>query len=276
MSHFSLSSTPYVASLRIFEPLSAFPAADRLRWQDLDPNEDTRAAEHALALRRLIAPEPPALRPDGVHILEHDGQRFISPWSTAPRCWSALEDFKESLPSSVTPFFISAALEEVITSGMESVEDRVPHILTETWMVPPRWLALYEPGDRTRGYLDGIAYSRALAPLARAIERSRSSYEIVLQSFGDGVVAQEIEVLIEWMELFHPQSLIELDYGGLAGYLDSTLKSEGLSGIEDDGSIEDVIFSLAGLASGDGAIAGEGYERLVRRWRPVQALESAM
>ena len=25
----------------------------------------------------------------------------------------------------------------------------------------------------------------------------------------------------------------------------------------------------------DGAIAGEGYERLVRRWRPVQALESA-
>ena len=276
MSHFALSSTPYVASLRIFEPLSAFPAADRLRWQELDPNEDTRAAEHALALRRLIAPESPALRPDGVHILEHDGERFIAPWSTAPRCWSALEDFKESLPTSAIPLFIPPALEEVITSGMESVEDRVPHILTETWMVPPRWLALFEPGDRVRGYSDGVAYSRALAPLARALERSRNSYEIVLQSFGDGVVAQEIEVLIEWMELFHPQSLIELDYGGLARYLDSTLKSEGLSGIEDDGSIEDVIFSLAGLASGDGAIAGEGYERLVRRWRPVQALESAM
>jgi hypothetical protein len=48
-----------------------------------------------------------------------------------------------------------------------------------------------------------------------------------------------------------------------------------MRGIEDDGSIEDVIFSLAGLAAGDGAIAGEGYERLVQRWRPVQALESA-
>jgi hypothetical protein len=89
----------------------------------------------------------------------------------------------------------------------------------------------------------------------------------VLQSFGEGVVAQEIEVLIEWLQLFHPLSYVELDYGGLAGYLDTTLKAEGLRGIEDDGSIEDVIFSLAGLAAGDGAIAGEGYERLVRRWR---------
>ena len=98
----------------------------------------------------------------------------------------------------------------------------------------------------------------------------------MLGSFGEGVVEQEIEELIEWMELFHPLSMVELDYGGLAHYLDGTLKSEGLAGIEDDGSIEDVIFSLAGLASGDGAIAGEGYQRLVGRWRPVQALESAM
>jgi hypothetical protein len=33
---------------------------------------------------------------------------------------------------------------------------------------------------------------------------------------------------------------------------------------------------LAGLAAGDGAVAGQGYERLVTRWRSVQAVESAM
>lgn len=268
-------STPYVASLRVFEPLTAFPAADRLRWASADINIDSRSAEQVLALRRLIAPEPPALRPDGAHFLEISEQRFISPWSTAARCWSALEDFKDSLPSTAVPLFLPQALEEVISSGMDSVEDRIPHIITETWMVPPRWLALFEPRDRDRGYNDEEAFSRALTPIAKALERSRNSYEIVLQSFGEGVVAQEIEVLIEWLELFHPLSYVELDYGGLAGYLDLTLKEEGLRGIEDDGSIEDVIFSLAGLAAGDGAIAGEGYERLVRRWRPVQALESA-
>lgn len=269
-------ATPYVASLRIYEPISAFPAADRLRWENLEATLDTREEEQALALRRLVLPESPALRPDGVHILDVDGLRYISPWSTATRSWAALEDFKDSLPSTVVPFFLPPALEEVITSGMESVEDRVPHIITETWMVPPRWLALFIPEERHRGYHNDIAYSRALTTIAKAIERSQNSHEIVLQSFGQGVVEQEIEELIDWLEMFHPLSMVELDYGGLAHYLDGTLKADGLAGIEDDGSIEDVIFSLAGLASQDGGIAGEGYQRLVARWRPVQAIESAM
>jgi len=271
-----MSSTPYVASLRVFEPISAFPPADRLRWETMSPDLDTYEEEQALALRRLVAPESPALRPDGVHIMDLDGVRYLSPWSTASRCWAALDDFKDSLPSSVVPFFLPPALEEVITSGMENVEDRVPHILSETWMVPPRWLALFEPNDRSRGYKDGVAFSKARTTLTKAIERANNSHAIVLQSFGEGVVEQEIEELIDWLELFHPLSQVELDYGGLAHYLDGTLKAEGMAGIEDDGSIEDVIFSLSGLSAGDGAIAGEGYERLVSRWRPVQALESAM
>jgi hypothetical protein len=46
--------------------------------------------------------------------------------------------------------------------------------------------------------------------------------------------------------------------------------------MSEDTSIEDVADSLAGLAAGDGAIAGQGYERLVTRWRSVQAFESAI
>lgn len=271
-----MSSTPYVASLRIFEPISAFPAADRLRWESISVDHDSRQEEQALALRRLVAPESPALRPDGVHILDIEGLRYISPWSTAARCWNALDEFKDSMPSSVTPFFIPPALEEVITSGMETIEDRVPHILTETWMVPPRWLALFIPEERNRGYINEVAFSTARTTIAKALERARNSHAVVLASFGEGMVEEEIEDLIEWLELFHPLSMVELDYGGLANYLDHTLKGDGMSGIEDDGSIEDVIFSLAGLAASDGAIAGEGYNRLVSRWRPVQALESAM
>lgn len=269
-------ATPYVASLRIYEPISAFPAADRLRWEKLDSSVDSREEEQALALRRLVLPESPALRPDGVHLLDLDGIRYISPWSTATRSWAALDNFKDSLPSTVVPFFLPQSLEEVITSGMESVEDRVPHIITETWMVPPRWLALFIPEERERGYRDGVAFTIVRTTIAKAIERSQKSHEIVLQSFGEGVVEQEIEELIEWLEMFHPLSMVELDYGGLAHYLDGTLKADGMAGIEDDGSIEDVIFSLAGLASQDGAVAGEGYQRLVERWRPVQAIESAM
>ena len=48
------------------------------------------------------------------------------------------------------------------------------------------------------------------------------------------------------------------------------------SGLDADSSVEDVLSSLAGLAAGNGSLAGQGYERLVSRWRKVAAYESAM
>ncbi len=85
--------TPYVASLRIYEPLSAFDPVDRLRWQSIDAAIDSRRAEQELALRRLVFPEPPAGRPDCAHVLDINCVRYVSPWSTVTRCWAALEDF---------------------------------------------------------------------------------------------------------------------------------------------------------------------------------------
>lgn len=271
-----MKPTPYVASLRIYEPLSAFEPADRLRWQDIDANKDSRREEQELALRRLVFPEPPAVRPDGAHVLDINGLRYVSPWSTATRCWAALDDFKESLPSSITPFFIPPSLEEVITTGVDLLEDRVPHIITETWVIPPRWFSLFIPEERIRGEDEDGAYSFARTTMSKARERAEKSHEIVLGAFGQGSVEQEIENLLDWLELFHPESIVELDYGGLASYLDAALRVQGLDGINDDSSIEDVAHSLAGLAAGDGAIAGQGYERLVLRWRSVQAFESAI
>ena len=268
--------TPYVASLRIYEPLEAFDVSDQLRWQDLDASIDTRREEQALALRRLVFPEPPAVRPDGAHILDIDGARYISPWSTATRCWAALDDFKESLPSSITPFFIPQSLEEVITTGVDLLEDRVPHIITENWVIPPRWFSLFTVDERVRGKDDDGAYCVVRTTMANARERATRSHEIVLGAFGQGPVEQEIENMIDWLELFHPQSLVELDYGGLAAYLDASLRAAGLDGINEDSSIEDVAFSLSGLSAGDGSVAGQGYERLVSRWRGVQAFESAI
>lgn len=271
-----MRATPYVASLRIYEPLLAFEPADQLRWQSADASVDSRDVEQRLALQRLIFPEPPAGRPDGAHILDINGARYISPWSTATRCWAALDDFKDSLPSSITSFFIPPALEEVITAGVDLLEDRVPHIITETWVIPPRWFSLFTPEERVRGEDENGAFTFVRTTMDKARERATSSHEIVLGAFGEGPVEQEIENLLDWLELFHPKSLVELDYGGLAHYLDLSLRSRDLDGINDDSSIEDVADSLAGLAANDGAVAGQGYERLVTRWRSVQSYESAM
>ena len=60
--------TPYVASLRVFEPLEAFDPVDRLRWQSLSADHNSREEEQRLALERVIFPQPPNARPDGAHL----------------------------------------------------------------------------------------------------------------------------------------------------------------------------------------------------------------
>ena len=61
--------TPYVASLRIYEPLTAFSPAEALRWESIPITSSTGRDEQNRALRRTIITEPPALKPDGAHIL---------------------------------------------------------------------------------------------------------------------------------------------------------------------------------------------------------------
>lgn len=268
--------TPYVASLRVYEPLSTFEPADQLRWSQQSVNNRSSDDEQLLALKRLIFPESPALAPDGAHILEIDGIKYVAPWSTATRCWAALENFKESLPTSVSKFFLTQGAEEVITSGAEFVETKVPHILTETWIIPPRWFSLFLPEERVRGRGDDGAFTTMRTSIANAKARCEMVHMAVRGAFGVGPVEEEIENLGDWLAEFNPQSFLELDYGGLAIYLENSLIEQGEAGLEGDTSIEDVLMSIGGLATGDGALAGEGYERLVTRWRRVGAFEQAM
>ena len=268
--------TPYVASLRVYEPISSFEPADRLRWSTIAATENTLRAEQILALRRIISPESPALRPDGVHVLDIDERRYVSPWSTATRCWAAMEDFKSSLPSTVSSLFIPEGVEEVMTSGMDFVESKVPHILTQTWIIPPRWFSLFIPEERVRGRDSQGPFTVVRTPLANAKARTFITHSAVRSAFGPGQVEEEIQDLSNWFDNFHPESFLELDYGGLAEYLEKSLIGRGQDGLDADTSIEDVLSSISGLASGDGLLAGQGYERLVTRWREVAAFEQAM
>ena len=77
--------TPYVASLRVYEPLTAFDKENQNRWSQISVKTSTGRDEQNRALRRTIVTEPPALKLDGAHILEIDDKKYIAPWSTAAR-----------------------------------------------------------------------------------------------------------------------------------------------------------------------------------------------
>ena len=62
--------TPYVASLRVYEPLIAFDKENQNRWSQISVTTPTGTDEQNRALRRVIVTEPPALKLDGAHILK--------------------------------------------------------------------------------------------------------------------------------------------------------------------------------------------------------------
>jgi hypothetical protein len=267
--------TPYVASLRVYEPITAFKPDDQARWSQIAVTSPTIWDEQKKALRRTIVTESPALKPDGAHVLEHEGTRYIAPWSTAARCWVALGDFKSSLPLTLSKFFLPQKIEDAINVNSVIVEDKVSHIITATWSIPPRWFALFEPSDRLRGTNEDGAYTILRAPISNAKQRCLFAHQAVVNAFGNGPIEQEIADLLQWLKIFNDQSIVECDYGGLASYLEKSLNESGEKGLESDTSIEDVANSLAGLAAGDGRLAGKGYERFVSRWRRVATFEQA-
>jgi len=267
--------TPYVASLRIYEPLEAFEPAEQLRWKAIPITSSTGFDEQSRAMRRLITAEPAALVADGAHILEFEEKRYVSPWSTAARSWAAMSTFKNSMPSSVVRYFIPSHIEESILINSELMEDKVPHIISATWMIPPRWFSLFDPTERLRGRNEDGPFTVLRTSVLNAKKRCMFTHESVVNAFGNGPIEGEIADLLEWLDLFHPESIVECDYGGLAGYLERILISDGLNGLDDDTSIEDIQLSLKGLSNGDGGQAGLGYERLMTRWRKVAAMEQA-
>ena len=267
--------TPYVSSLRVYEPLETFSEDNRNNWLTRFDGMNSKASEQRNSLRRTIFFESPAARQDGVHILELDGKKYAAPWATSRRCWSALSDFKASLPSSVSKFFLPREVEDALSLGQETRQDLVPHILTETWIIPPRWFSLFAPEDRLVGEIEGHPFVLIRTKLELAKQRALKAHRAVRKAFGPGPVEEELVELINWLNVFDTASMLELDYGGLAIYMNASLIKAGVGGIEADTSIEDVHMSIEGLESGDAAMAGSGYGRLVSRWRQVSEFERA-
>ena len=268
--------TPYVASLRVYEPLESFPKKDQLRWLALSSHGDSQAYEQTQALTRTITSSSPLQLTDGAHLIEIENRKFASPWSTAMRSWAALNNFKQTLPSNVSKLFIPYDLEESLNLQSVELEARVPHILSETWVIPPRWFALFDPSERMRGRISGAPFTTVRTKMEKAKQRCIKTHSAVRGAFGPGPVEEELVHLLNWLNVFDSDSVVELDYGGLAQYLDLALQSSGEEGIESDTSIEDVQNSVAGLSAGDGVQAGQGYEKLMSRWRKVAAYEQAM
>ena len=270
--------TPYVAYLRVFEPLEVFPEKAQRLWVEKLGDESSRSTlreEQRFTLFQTISGTSPITTSHGFHFMNIDGKIFISPWSISNRISFALENLKSSLPDYLMQFFIPRELEQGLSLKSIQFDSTISHVLSETWIIPPRWFAAFDSNERIIGKdIDGL-FVKAQTRVSVAAERLVKAHKIVKQAFGSGPVESELVELLNWFNVFDPRSIVELDYGGLANFMDLSLKETGEVGIAADTSIEDVQQSLAGLMAGDGSMAGSGYSRIASRWRRVAAYEQA-
>ncbi|MFJ1756677.1 hypothetical protein [Kitasatospora sp. NPDC088134] len=289
---------PYTAQLRVYEPLAAYPEPDRSRWQayaaahgpDAEgpgrPVTGAALAEQRGALARLAAltPRPLPDREDGrAYLRLVDGVTYVCPWTTRLRGWLALQELPRTLPAhlvdTVLPPALRSTAEAERAQWQQDHPDARPWILTSRWEVPMRWFLAF--GEEDRHHLPAGEYGSAgegerpepaalfyLTPMVQARRRVARAYRVLREKAPDGVLVDGAEEIGRWLEEFHPRSLVELDYGGLARLL-------GPGGLAEEHSVGELAAGLAALRSGDTDEAARVHEELTGRWRRVLALRQS-
>jgi hypothetical protein len=294
---------PYAAYLRVYEPLSAFSGPDARRWVAYAASAGrprwagTLAAEHADALRRLIS-VPPVVAPEresgDAYVRRVDGATYICPWQTRLRSWLGLSRLRTTAPELWSAASSAAAMDAAIGAFARShgaaTSLRV-HIQARTWAVPPawfipfaadeRWLVLGTTRDRRDGGRATVTPARTLV-YATAMARARRRLRLALDAFrragtptavalaDDAArrVMTELEQIDRWLEEFHPDALVELDYGGLVNLLDD-------GALRADQSVAEVSAAIRALTSGELELATAMFGRVASRWQALAALENA-
>jgi hypothetical protein len=295
---------PCAAYLRVYEPLSAFDPAERAHWAAYATSPDrprragALAAEHAEALRRLIALPPivaPAQESRDAYVRWADGITFICPWQTRLRSWLALSRLRATARPPISDAF-AARQAELATAAFarwagQGGQPRV-FIQTNAWSVPlswfvpfgptERWLVLGTPaagetrgGPATAAGTRTLVYATAMSQARRRVARSLAAARRMPGSHRADPepavaallrVGAELEEIGRWLEEFHPHSLVELDYGGLVQLLDD-------EALRSDQSAAEVSAAVSALAGRELELAAAIYQRLRVRWRALEAIE---
>jgi hypothetical protein len=281
---------PYAASLRVYEPLAAFPEPERTHWHDYAASGSERTAQEELrqSLADLL-PVPPVVVPvqesGDAFVAVVDGVTHICPWRTRLRRWLALDALAEQLPrpvlDAVLPPVVRKQAEADYDTWRSRNPDARPWIRSSTWHVPVRWFVLFDDSERVYEPSGGgeskqpvlryrtpmVQARRRVARALRVLKAGPESGDAPLERAG-GLLVDGLADVGRWLEEFHPRSIVELDYGGLVHAI-----SEG--GLAEDRSAADAAEGLAAWRAGDGRRAGEVYARLTDRWLAIRGLQYA-
>lgn len=282
--HATIAGVPslFASYLRVYEPLAAFDRDRQRHWRRYVREGRAVAPADGPGKQRTVVLEAlgaswsrlPAL-PDEAYVLEADDTLLICPWNLRVRVAEAALTARAGVPSALADAFVPprfAGLAKSVVddwrSGSHVLERGLPrlHEQVTTWTVPVRWFTFFEPGERSLSLGEGNRMLRYRTEIGKARQRAGRARAALKRGLGDVAITEAIEETTNWLDEFHPRSVVELDYGGLVDLLsDDALRA--------DDSPALVLAGISAVAEGDGPGATAAYERLVERWRAVQLLE---
>lgn len=244
---------PFVAYLRVYEPLSAFDenVAGRLRealetghmdystvgererdmWlrsqlsspPTLLPGELANGEPSPRALRDVLVLDPAEVPVEQATV---GPGPLVCPLDVRARSAAALVGFLTSSHPALRAVALDVSLDAVrekATAVLSDLPGGAVHIVSTTWTVPLPWFTLVDPSHRhlvvaTReDPRRQVCWRVAMADARRRVAKAHSLAE---QALGDQGPTKVLEDTGRWLEHFHPHSAVELDYGGLVQLLD--------------------------------------------------------
>jgi hypothetical protein len=267
------------AYLRVYQALAAFPPAERAEWAayvesgDALPSGLLVGREEERALARALGLSVPSEREHA--LVQRVGQTvYVCPLRTELRTLQSLLAFHGSLPMEVADAFVSSGEVARAASTLERLQRERPasrnHIRLAVWYVPLPWFALFDAAERKLAApgADRPALLTYQTTMVKAQARVSRALRVLQEVMEDGEVVAAVEELRDWLYGFDADSLVQLDYGGLARVLPYAELAE-------DRSAAEVWEALEALEEGDLERSSAHYGALTERWAALRGRESS-
>lgn len=261
------------AYLRVFQPLIAFPSAEQAKWERYIVEGGILRGESRRYRQWLTAKGLGFLSvsgPEGADIRLVTGSYYVCPWRTRLRVLGSLLSLREAAAFEGAEAFVSDRELRKAARELSRMRRRdpkaVPFIMQSPWHVPVRWFVLFSDDERRLVDERGRSRLRYLTSVRKARRRAERAVP-GLRRTDLGSVADMIVELHEWLSVFDPRSLVELDYGGLCDFLT-------WDELDDDHSARDIREALKALSSEEFPRSAELYQGVISRWAEVRGHES--
>ena len=177
--------------------------------------------------------------------------------------------FREAAVFDDPAAFVSDAGARRATRELRRLRRREPWqlstIMHSPWHVPVRWFVLFDDDERRLLEVEGHHRLSYLTTTRRALRRAEDAVPVLRQS-ELGPIGELVVEMHQWLALFDPGSILELDYGGLCGMLT-------WDEMDDDHSARDIHDALNALADKEFPRSADLYQSVLVRSAELRAHE---